>query len=183
MELVPPPFRSSGEILVVTGKRGSGKTTYCQKMVDLYRSGMFKIAGLLSLRRYHNLERTGIIVKNLESEDTRLLASLVKGEVEGLRLGPWHFDPLVLDWGNRILKNIKATDLLVIDELGPLEFRRQSGWTASFDLLKAKQFGIALVVIRPECLRLFSKMGFNYKVKEIIDKGNFHQSEGPSLKE
>jgi nucleoside-triphosphatase THEP1 len=73
----------------------------------------------------------------------------------------------VLEWGNLRLTQSVKTDLLMIDELGPLEFERQMGWTASFDLLKSGQFGIAMVVIRPECLAAFSQMGFAYQIEEV----------------
>jgi nucleoside-triphosphatase THEP1 len=58
-------------------------------------------------------------------------------------------------------------DVLVIDELGPLEFDLQTGWTASFEVLRRKRYRLALIVIRPECLDAFSNMGFVFQTKEI----------------
>ncbi len=43
-------------------------------------------------------------------------------------------------------------DLLVIDELGPLEFNLKVGWLSALDVVKTGQFSLALVVIRPELL-------------------------------
>ena len=51
-----------------------------------------------------------------------------------------------------MLRKSTDCDLLVVDELGPLEFNLTTGWIAAFDVLSAKQFRVALVVVRPELL-------------------------------
>lgn len=43
-------------------------------------------------------------------------------------------------------------DLLVIDELGPLEFEQDSGWQAGLQTIDTREFAIGLVVVRPELL-------------------------------
>lgn len=58
--------------------------------------------------------------------------------------------------------------MLLIDELGPLEFNRQTSWVASFEILKRKNYKLALVVIRPEYLDAFSNSGYIFRTKEII---------------
>ena len=68
------------------------------------------------------------------------------------RLGRWYFDAQVLGWGNQVLKNCLPCDLLVIDELGPLEFNRQIGLTAAFNVLPERRYKIGCVVIRPSLL-------------------------------
>ena len=41
-------------------------------------------------------------------------------------------------------------DLLVIDEIGPLELLHGEGWTAALPLLNSPVYRVGLVVIRPE---------------------------------
>jgi len=156
-----------GKILVITGGREAGKTTYCQQAVEKYLQAGFSVSGLLSPARFDGGEKNGIFVLDLDSRETRLAASSVPGEIEGLGLGNWVFDSKVLEWGNLCLKRVVATDVLVIDELGPLEFELHRGWTAGFDVLRDQRYRLALVVIRPECLDAFSKMGFVFQVREI----------------
>ncbi len=53
-----------------------------------------------------------------------------------------------------MLKSSTPCDLLVVDELGPVEFRLSSGWVSALDVIKSKQYRLALVVIRPGLLEL-----------------------------
>ena len=66
--------------------------------------------------------------------------------------GRFRFDPKILTWGNETLAHAAPCDLLVVDELGPLEIERGKGWQKAFDVLRGNDFTLALVVIRPELL-------------------------------
>ncbi|HTX78151.1 MAG TPA: nucleoside-triphosphatase [Longilinea sp.] len=167
MELDGLPKQSDGAILVVTGGREVGKTTFCRKVIGYYRGEGKSVSGLLSPARFENGKKTGILAVALETNEQRLLASQVEGEIDGVRQGCWTFDAEVVAWGNQQLEKIVETNLLVIDELGPLEFQRHLGWQAAFDCLKFGKFGLALVVIRPECLGDFSGLGFTFEVKKL----------------
>jgi nucleoside-triphosphatase THEP1 len=87
MELDLSPVKLTRGILVITGKRGVGKTTHCQLKIDDYQSLGYKVAGLLSPGRFDNSKKTGIFVKDLQSGASRLLASSVSGEIDDIRLG------------------------------------------------------------------------------------------------
>jgi nucleoside-triphosphatase THEP1 len=167
MELVLPPVDSGGAILVISGWRGVGKTALCEKIVAQARRAERKVAGLLSPGRFADGEKNGFFAVDLVTRETRLLASAVTGEIVGLQLGPWAFDVQVLEWGNRCLKQSTRPDLLVIDEIGPLEFERETGWWSSFEVLRRKSYQLALVVIRPEFLEAFSNLGFVYQAVEV----------------
>jgi nucleoside-triphosphatase THEP1 len=168
-----PPATGSGEIMVITGWRDVGKTSYCQRAVEAYRAAGRTVSGLLSPGRFEQCldrldnRKTGFFAHDLRSGERRLVASAVPGELNGIQLGPWTFDAQVFEWGNRCLQQADGADVLFIDELGPLEFNRQTGWVASFDLLRRKNYRLALVVIRPELLGAFSSLGFAFQTKEI----------------
>ena len=162
-----PTISDNGGIVVVSGWRDVGKTSYCQRAVDAYRAAGRTVHGLLSPGRFEQQKKTGFFAQDLRSRETRLAASTIPAELDGIQLGPWTFDAQVFAWGNRCLQQADGADVLVIDELGPLEFNRQIGWMAGFDLLRRKNYRLALVVIRPECLETFSEMGFVFQTKEI----------------
>jgi nucleoside-triphosphatase len=163
-----PPISGNSNIVVVTGWRDVGKTTYCQRAIDVYRTAGLIVSGLLSPARFdQKRQKTGFFALDLHSRETRLVASAIPGEIEGVHLGPWSFDAQVFTWGNHCLQQVERADVLVIDELGPLEFNRQIGWLASFELLRSKDYHLALVVIRPECIDAFSALGFAFQTKEI----------------
>lgn len=150
-----PRVKSSPPILVISGWRGVGKTTLCQRLVDTARAAGWDVAGLLSPARFEAGKKTGIQVEDLRSSERRLLASLLPGELQGSRLGPWIFDDELFAWGNQVLRSAIPCDLLVIDELGPLEFDSGGGWSGGFQAIASRAYRLAVVVIRPEYLTQF----------------------------
>ncbi|MEI8132506.1 MAG: nucleoside-triphosphatase [Leptolinea sp.] len=140
------------KIIILTGTRGRGKTAACQKWVQ--QAGMigWNVSGLLCPAVFENGAKTGIIVKNLATGESRHLAGLVDGTVGEVATDHWNFDPEVLKWGSQVLGEIRECDLLIVDELGPLEFYRRQGWVEAFDVLGGGVYRLAVVVIRPELL-------------------------------
>ena len=75
-----------------------------------------------------------------------------------LGFGNWFFNRQTLEWGNRALRSIQFCDLLVVDELGPLEFNFSQGFVDALDILQSGAYHLAMVVIRPELLERASAM-------------------------
>ncbi len=71
--------------------------------------------------------------------------------------GGWHFYADGLAWGTMALRSATPCDLLVIDELGPLELLRGQGWKLGLDVLRAGSYRLALVSIRPALLSRFQE--------------------------
>ena len=59
-----------------------------------------------------------------------------------------------MDWGNQTLNTSTPCDVLVVDELGPLEFERGIGLQNGFTAIDSRNFDFALVVIRPITVRV-----------------------------
>jgi nucleoside-triphosphatase THEP1 len=143
---------NSPVIWVVTGLRHSGKTTFCCGMVEAARKAGWSVNGLLSPAVFEKGLKTGIMVEDISTGETRLLASYARQGEDDLVLGDWHFNRQILAWGNHILEISQPSDLLVVDELGPLEFNHQTGWQAALEILPRCEYKMALVVIRPDLL-------------------------------
>jgi len=139
-------------IWLISGASGSGKTTLCAAIVQRARAQGRNVAGLLSPGAFVDGARTEIWAESVRDGERRRLAGLVQQEADDLAFGIWFFDIKTLEWGNAVLRKSTDCDLLVVDELGPLEFNLTTGWIAAFDVLSAKQFRVALVVVRPELL-------------------------------
>ncbi len=138
-------------IIVLTGERGVGKSTVCQEAVTLAQAAGYTCGGILTLSR---------------PDDVRLLVDVSSGDQRQLTLEPsrpdaseertvvcqgrFCFDPEVLRWGSIVLTQASPCDLLVVDELGPLEIERGEGWGSAFNVLRRGNFALALVVVRPE---------------------------------
>jgi nucleoside-triphosphatase len=154
----------SEEIWLVTGWRDAGKTTFCQKMAQAAKTAGWDAAGILTLGVEEGGQKTGFTAMDVRTGEERSLASMRPGKEDELILGPWHFDRETLAWGNQIFREALTCDLLVIDELGPLEFTLNSGWKDALSALKSVKFRIALVVVRPELVGEFEKI-FNVAKK------------------
>ncbi|MEZ0394820.1 MAG: nucleoside-triphosphatase [Anaerolineales bacterium] len=141
---------NSPPLWLLTGERGAGKTTFCRLLAGHARAAGWDVAGLLSPAVIEAGVKTGILVEEARSGERRRLASAAARPPFSLPLGRWFFDPAALAWGNIALQNCLPCDLLLVDELGPLELLRGEGWTAAFPTLQAAAYRLALVVVRPE---------------------------------
>ncbi len=141
-------------LFLITGSRGAGKTTFCSQLVQAAREAGWQVAGLLSRPVCEGPLRTAIDAEDLRTGETRRLANAVSPDSGQVTPGTkgWQFDPAALEWGNQVLAASTPCDLLVVDELGPLEFERGAGWQAGLAAVDTRQYAIALVVVRAELL-------------------------------
>lgn len=152
-----------GTVLVISGWRGVGKTSFCLHAIEKIKQRGFSCAGILSLARFEDSIKTGIFALNINSGESRLIASTNPGEISGFQLGPYTFDEAVLAWADDCIQQWVECGLFVVDELGYLEFDSQNGLFSSFKKLREKRFHLALVVIRPERIDAFQRMGFAFQ--------------------
>jgi nucleoside-triphosphatase len=135
---------------LLTGTRGAGKSTFCHALAAHARLQGWDVAGLLSPAILVGGHKTGILAEDARTGETRPLASSRAQPSFDVPLGDWRFDRTAIDWGNRVLESSLPCDLLIVDELGPLELVYQMGWQAALDVLCSNEFQIAVAVIRPE---------------------------------
>jgi len=141
--------KQKSRIALITGDIEAGKTTAVGQIVALARAQGYVCAGLWSPAHCVADTKTGIVAANLSSGERRLLARMETGAA-GERMGRYTFDPDILDWANRLLASAIAArpDLLVVDEIGPLELERGGGLAPALALLAAKSVPRTLIVVR-----------------------------------
>jgi len=137
----------SSRITIITGERSVGKSTLCRKLCNEAQARGYTCAGIITLR--HPNERLAVLDIRT-GEQRQLTTSAETGQVT--IQGRFKFDTRTIVWANQALIQAVPSDLLVVDELGPLEFNRRQGWIAAFDILEQADYALALVVIRPELL-------------------------------
>lgn len=150
--------------LVLTGDLHVGKTTVCRAVVDLAWQRGYSVGGILTTTDLDPLgQRLGFSLHNLATAEARTLAR-VDREYGGPSVGPFHFDPLVLQWGCDIVAQAIATgcELLVVDEIGRLELdatcsSQNTGLGGVLDLLTASPVQRSLVVVRSTLLTAFRR--------------------------
>jgi len=139
------------DLLLVTGPQGSGKTTWCMELSEYARDSGFTVKGLISPAVFMDSRKVGIDLLDLASNERRTLAVLrppILQDTSNFGLC-WQFDDEVVAWGDYILASLGTCDLLIIDELGPLEFTHGVGWQAALSLISAREYRLACIVIRP----------------------------------
>jgi len=137
-----------GKINLITGERDVGKTILCTNLIEKLKIMEYSVAGIISPGRYHGDVKVGITALNIKSGENVKLADYSPGwDIENpLRI--WKMNSDAVLWGNDVLKKSIPCDVLIIDEVGYLEFDKNSGWNISFKILKENRFKIAFVVVR-----------------------------------
>ena len=140
------------QILLVTGESGSGKSAWCADLImQVQRRGQ-NVAGLLSPAVVKSGSKIGIDLVDLASGQRRRLAQRRDASVTDVMTDMWAFDIETVQWASALLEQMPACDLLVVDELGPLEFRHNKGFVGAFSLIDRRQYRVACVVVRPSLL-------------------------------
>jgi len=72
-------------------------------------------------------------------------------------VGPYHFDPVALQWGQAVIARAIAIgcDLLIVDEIGRLELEQDSGFSQVLQLLETSIVLRSLLVVRETLLDKF----------------------------
>jgi len=138
-------------IWLISGQSEAGKTRFCRQMIEKARTLGLSVGGVLSPAVFAEGVKTGIEVENLRSGERRLLATAREEAADSIT-PHWKFDPGVLDWGARALASSTPCDLLVVDELGPLELQNNQGWIDGIHAVDSRRYRLALVVIRSSLL-------------------------------
>ena len=121
-------MQQQGRIILLSGESELGKTTLCLKLVDMLKAIPLVVNGVVCPPVYEGSTKTGIDILTLKSGEKRQLARINSGKNEGLFTRKWLFDETVMDWGNLELAKATPCDILIVDELGPLEFERGLGF-------------------------------------------------------
>jgi nucleoside-triphosphatase len=141
-------------IVLLTGESGSGKTTLCVRIVASLKTQGLDVAGVLTLPRFANGEKVRLDLEDVRTGKVCALADhTTKGQ--GTADLAWRFSATALQQGADILRDSTPCDVLVIDELGPLELVHGAGWIVALDVLQAGNYHSALVVVRPELIEAF----------------------------
>jgi len=135
---------------IVTGMQGSGKTTFCQVLIHQAKKAGWRIGGVLSPPVFEGDEKVGIDIVDLSTNQRKRLAKLREEGGEGPQTIRWTFNEDALTWGNAVLGSVSSCDLLIVDELGPLEFERAEGWLNGFSAVDTGEYKFAVIVVRPQ---------------------------------
>jgi len=156
-------------IFILTGPVHSGKTTLLKNVVRELKRQKYRIGGFLSEPIWKSEETVGYDLFDLREERSIPLIRRT-GEKEWQKIGAYFFIPQGLAKAEKIILQEKDVDILVVDEVGPLELSGKGFWPALKQVI-FHPLNIYLVVIRINILEDFLSMLGKLKVK-IFDIKN-----------
>jgi len=141
-------------IVLLTAPRGAGKTTACERFLEQARAAGMRVGGIVAPARFEQSSgKVGVDVVEAATGERRLLATV---ELEaGLRtIGPYRFAPAGMQWAlERVLLALEVgVDVVLIDEIGPLELLHEGGYAPALEQLPQAQATVAVLVVRSELL-------------------------------
>jgi nucleoside-triphosphatase THEP1 len=139
-------------VFILTGAQGSGKTSLLQNLVPLVRRHGRTAAGIRAPMVMDNGTRAGYNVEDVRTGDMLPLCRLGQ-ENAAATAGPFGFDPDGLRFGLDALSldAVAQRDIVLLDEIGPLELQG-GGWAPALRTLLQSYTGHLVLVIRPGIL-------------------------------
>lgn len=149
-------------VLLLTGDRGSGKSTLCERLAgEARRLGVSAGGAACPAVFGPEGEKIGCRIRDLASGEERELGSTIR-DLGGSRWKGWSFSDEGFEAANRAVRSALESGLrlVVLDEIGPVELRLGAGLEPSLrflDGLLARDRGrlcpaetIVVLVVRPE---------------------------------
>lgn len=142
----------SSPLFILSGDREIGKTTFLKRLLQDSALRSCDIAGVVSPAVFQEQQKIGIDLLDPRTRVQKRLADLRSVEETASVTQHWNFLPESMDWGNQLLAAAVPCDLLIVDELGPLELKMGQGWQQGITAVSSGQYRLCLLVIRPSLL-------------------------------
>ena len=140
-------------VIILTGAVQEGKTTFLIELLKILKKTDLKIHGFLAVGIHESDKRIGYDLENISNAE-RCMYIRTKPSVAWFRHGKYYFNPEGEGFGMEILEEariIKA-DLIVIDEIGPVELKGR-GWADEIESLVENSRIMQLWVVRRHLLK------------------------------
>jgi len=141
-------------VVLLAAPRGAGKTTACERFLERARAAGMRVGGILAPARYsQDGGKVGVDVVDAFTGERRLLAT-IETEAKLRTVGPYRFDAIVMEWAlARVSLALAAPiDVVIIDEIGPLELTHKEGFAPALEQLSLAQAATIILVVRSELL-------------------------------
>ena len=154
-------------LFVLTGLPGAGKTTRCRQLVEESRAAGLVVRGVVTVDEW-DAEGVGRWLEDLRSGERVLLGRKTQPGETAVDAPSWTLEDSALDRCNQILSDACPADLLVIDEVGPVELLHRRGSLRGVSHALSGSYGVAVVVVRPWLVPRFREL-FPDPSTEVVD--------------
>ncbi len=135
-------------IFVLTGEKHSGKTTFLKEFITDAEKLNISVSGILQIGVWKGNTRYGYDLLDVQTKD---VIPLCRTDLpnEGIVTGKFSFSSEAIRHGREILSvsPILRSDIVIIDEIGPLELSGE-GWAQPLSDLVQRYTGVLIIVIR-----------------------------------
>lgn len=138
-------------LTLLTGPKGSGKTSFCQDVIALAHKQGITIAGFVCPAIFENGVKTGFFIIDIATNTRVPFGTHSLKEEEGT-VGHWIINQQTLEWADQNIQDLPDFDLMIIDEIGPLELEQGAGFQKALRRIDAANYKTALVVVRPSLI-------------------------------
>jgi nucleoside-triphosphatase THEP1 len=154
-------------LILLTGEKHSGKTTFLKRLAVKLKKEKFRIAGFLAPSIYEGAFLLGYDLVDIQNGRHEEFAR--RKSVEDA----FQFSEQGLEFGWKILKSkeTRNADLIIIDEFGPLELAGL-GWRETIDSLLLSTDCIVMLVVRKEIAGKVKKLYKNISSVKLSAKSN-----------
>lgn len=113
-------------IILISGAPSTGKTTIITKVTEALKAQDYKTGGMTTKEKRQGEARVGFQIQDLTTKKQGWLAHV--NQPNGPRIGKYRVNLNDLDsiGANAIQEAIKTADVIVIDEIGPMELYSQT---------------------------------------------------------
>jgi nucleoside-triphosphatase THEP1 len=160
-----PADRPRARLFVITGERGAGKSVACARLAGLLRERGVDVGGVITERSEAGSDREAVDVATgarrpfgRQGQAGEAPSAAPAQGVEDPLTPSWRYDDDVFRWGNEVFARDGDREVLLVDELGPVELLGGRGWTRPLERLAAGDFQTAVVVCRPGLLDRLSTL-------------------------
>lgn len=130
--------------LLISGPPGCGKTTLCERIIDRLKERM-RIGGFVSREIVEGVVRKGFMLRDIRSWEEGILAHV--DQKAGPRVGRYRVNlgDLKTVGVGAIYNALQSCDLVVIDEIGPMELYSEDFVRAVKDAFASDKHVIATI--------------------------------------
>jgi nucleoside-triphosphatase THEP1 len=156
-------------IVIITGEKHAGKTTYATSLVEKFQEKHWPISGILAPSEMQAGRRTTIWVKSIKSGAAKLFASRTAAIPDKIyEYGEFNFSQAGYNFAHQELLDYSPRGIVFLDEFGVLEFAGL-GYAQELQELLKTNIAALFVVVRKELVEKFiaAYQLDNYRVIDI----------------
>ena len=139
------------EILVITGKINSGKTTLMKKLFEMERLDGKSPTGIISPGVFRGDAKIGFDVIDLSTGRASLLARVSGKLKNGFSVGRFTFSDKSLEFAKKAILDFRPGGTVFVDEIGPLELTGK-GYADCLRILLKSSISKLYISVRENCL-------------------------------